>query len=288
MLRELVSQNIFVFTSELYAQVTSGAVITPAGAVVIDTLPFPSETNQILRFIEERLRVPVRFVINTHYHADHVNGTSLFRRAQVISHRLCRELLDGPGREALDRARRNSREMAALEMILPHVVFDEGIFNLHIGDVTLQMWHTPGHSLDSIVCMVKEERILFAADTVMPVPFFADGSWTHYVKSLQGLREQPFESVIQGHGEIVLRGEVEEKIDADIHYLVTLREKVERALDRGLDLAGAVMSIDVESCGKSRIALGGLVGELHRANVIALYETLQKERGLEPDTAALS
>ena len=47
MLRELVSNNIFVFSSELYAQVTAGAIVTSEGAIVIDTMPFPIESRQI-------------------------------------------------------------------------------------------------------------------------------------------------------------------------------------------------------------------------------------------------
>ena len=112
MLRERVANNVYVFTSELYAQVTAGAIITSAGAVVIDTLPFPSETRQLVQFVEERHAVPVRYVINTHYHADHTYGTCYFKNARVIAHRLCRELLASKGREALDRARRSSREMS--------------------------------------------------------------------------------------------------------------------------------------------------------------------------------
>ena len=41
MLRERVSEDVYVFTSELYAQVTAGAVLSADGAIVIDTLPFP-------------------------------------------------------------------------------------------------------------------------------------------------------------------------------------------------------------------------------------------------------
>src|SRR5689334_2037634 len=99
MLRERVATNVFVFSSEMYAQVTAGAVITSAGAVVIDTLPFPSESRQIVQFIEDRHGVQVRYVINTHYHADHTYGTCYFKHARVLSHRLCRELLNTRGRE---------------------------------------------------------------------------------------------------------------------------------------------------------------------------------------------
>ncbi|MBN1429252.1 MAG: MBL fold metallo-hydrolase [Anaerolineae bacterium] len=276
MLRERVANNVFIFTSELYAQVTAGAIITPAGAIVIDTLPFPVETRQIVHFIEDRHGVPVRYVVNTHYHADHTYGTCFFKHAQVVSHRICRELLDTRGRESLERTRHSSRDMANIKLILPDIVFDEGTMSLHLGGSTLEMWHAPGHSLDSIICMVKEERILFASDTLMPLPFLADGNWDAYVKTLEDLLKQPFENVIQGHGEVILRGEVQEKVEEDLRYLRCVRDKVGELVERKQGLE-ALDQIDIEDCGKSRIPLNGLVQQLHRTNIETLYASLTNE-----------
>src|SRR5689334_10851017 len=123
MLRERVANNVFVFTSELYAQVTAGAIITSAGAILIDTLAFPSESRQIAQFIEERHGVAIRYVVNTHYHADHTYGTSLFENARLIAHRQCRALLDTRGRAGLEQAQRGSREMSSVRLRLPDIVF---------------------------------------------------------------------------------------------------------------------------------------------------------------------
>src|SRR3972149_1750762 len=125
MQRERVTDDIFVFMSSLYAQVTAGVVVTDEGAVVIDTLIYPDETRQIKYFVEERLGEKIRYVVNTHFHADHTTGTYLFDGAQVISHQLCRELLDTRGRESLERARANSVEMRDAVVILPAMVFDQ-------------------------------------------------------------------------------------------------------------------------------------------------------------------
>jgi len=277
MLRERVANNIYVFTSELYAQVTAGAVITSAGAVVIDTLPFPVETRQIAQFIEERHNVPVRYVINTHYHADHTNGTCYFRHARVVSHRLCRELLMTRGRDAMEKARKGSRDMNDIQLVLPHIIFDDGIAKLHLGGVTFELWHTPGHSPDSVMVLLAEERILFAADTLMPLPFFADGSYDDYVATLETLLPETFENVIQGHGEVILRGEVKDKIEEDLRYLRVMQHKVEDLIKRNRPVE-ALNKIDIEACGKSRIPLNGLVQNLHRGNVQALYSSLIKSQ----------
>ena len=92
--RERVSENVYWFQSEVYAQVTAGVVAGPQWAVVIDTLALPDETLSIREFIEHELNVPVRYVINTHYHADHAWGNCFFPGATVVAHAHCRELLE--------------------------------------------------------------------------------------------------------------------------------------------------------------------------------------------------
>lgn len=78
--RERVSENVFWFQSEIYAQVTAGVIVGPQWAVMIDTLALPEETLGIREFIEHELGVQVRYVINTHYHADHTWGNCFSRR----------------------------------------------------------------------------------------------------------------------------------------------------------------------------------------------------------------
>src|SRR6266498_668835 len=95
--RERVSENVFWFQSEIYAQVTAGVVAGPQWAVVIDTLALADETLSIREFIEHELNVPVRYVINTHYHADHAWGNCFFPGATVIAHARCRALLEERG-----------------------------------------------------------------------------------------------------------------------------------------------------------------------------------------------
>jgi glyoxylase-like metal-dependent hydrolase (beta-lactamase superfamily II) len=269
MQRERVTEDIYVFTSDLYAQVTAGLVITTEGAVLIDTLVFPEETLLIKRFAENRLGTVIRYVINTHYHADHTTGTCFFPGIEVIAHQRCRELLDQRGRESLERMKATSPEMQDVELVLPTMVFDSGIFRLDVGGKTFEMWHSPGHSPDSIVCLVRDDRVLFAADTLMPLPYFVDGSFDDLLASLQGLLGENYESVVQGHGEVILRGEIEEKIVGDIEYLRRLRQAVDAAL-ASPSPDTALNAITAERCGKSRILLNGVVEQLHRQNVIAL------------------
>jgi len=279
MRRERISENVYVFVSEQYAQVTASAMLTERGAVLIDTLLYPSETREIKAFIEERLHTPVMYVINTHYHADHTSGTWLFPNAQVISHALCFNLLDTLGRESLLDAQRTFAEFSGAEVILPQLVFKDRVLRLDFGDVHLRLWQTPGHSPDSIVCLLEEERILFAADTLMGVPHFVDGDYNALIGSMRSLQHNNFEIIVQGHGDILMKGEIEPKITSDLAYMKSVLHYVSAALKLPDATALTYLdSIGVERCGKSRLLLNGTVRDLHRANMRALYHTLADAR----------
>jgi len=276
MLRERVSEDVYVFTSELYAQVTAGAVLSADGAVVIDTLPFPSETLEIVDFIQNKLSTPIKYVINTHYHADHTYGTCFFKRAEVIAHSKCRDLLHSVGRKGLTDAKMESPELERVEIVLPDLIFENGNMDLHLGKKTLTLIHSPGHSPDSISVLVNEDRILFAGDMVMPLPYFVDGNIDDMTRSLQVIPSMGLENIVQGHGEVILRGEIDEAIRSSLRYLDNVRKKVTRTAERG-KRRDDLTDIDIESCGKSRIPLGGLVAKLHQGNVYALYDSLMNE-----------
>lgn len=276
MQRERVSEDIYVFTSELYARVTAGAVVTPAGAILIDTLPYPQETLAIKMFLEDRLQIPVRYVVNTHYHADHTNGTCFFPQAVVVGHSLCRQLLDTVGRAGLKESQVRVPELEELYTVLPEIIFKEGCLNLHLGKKTVRLIHSPGHSADSVIVSIPEDRVMFAADTMMPLPFLFDGDLNDFINSLRAITKMSVDNVVQGHGEVILRGEIKSIAESDIRYLHTIRETVARAVDQGLSVE-ELDRFDIESCGRSRIPLNGLVVDLHQANLRKLYCDMVKD-----------
>ena len=271
--RERVAENVYSFQSDIYAQVNAGAVVGPNWAIVIDTLALPEETLEIRQFIEQELQVPVRYVINTHYHADHTWGNYLFPNATIISSTLCRELIDTKGRASLEEAKKQGTTFRQVRIVLPHVTFSEGTMNLRIGKKTLTMVRFPGHSPDNIGVIVEEDRVLFAGDVFMPIPYIVDGDADDMILSLKEIGKMGLENVVQGHGDIVLRGEVEISIKDNLAYLSAIRRAVRKAARRKYpwDL---LEDIGIEECGKSRVLIGGLAEDLHTRNLYALYEQL--------------
>jgi glyoxylase-like metal-dependent hydrolase (beta-lactamase superfamily II) len=273
MRRERVSNDIYVFTSDLYAQVTASAVVTREGITVIDTLPFPEETRSMIEFLEGLGRGSIRYLINTHWHGDHTYGDFLFEGVQLVGHQRCADALPDLGAKVLEESQETSPQLEEVELCVPDVTFDQGDMLLHLGGKSMQMVLTPGHTHDSTVVYVKEDKVLLAADTVMPLPYFVWGSPEDFIDSLQRVLEFNMDSIVQGHGEVLLRGEIQNAIQSSIRYLNILHDRVARVIedDGGLE---ALQDIDIESCGKSRIPLNGLVQDLHEANVYTLYQQL--------------
>jgi glyoxylase-like metal-dependent hydrolase (beta-lactamase superfamily II) len=214
-------------------------------------------------------------VLVTHYHADHVNGLYLFPQVEAICHRRCRDLLLKAGQSGLEEAKKQTPDLAEVELRVPEMAFDDTM-TIQSGDKTITTLYAPGHGPDVMMVYVKELKVLFASDTVMPVPYIVGGDPEMLIASLHKVRELSLESIVQGHGEVLLRGEITEVIDSNIAYLEAIQRAVREHAQAGHPRQ-ALTRIDIESCGKSRIPLGGLVQSLHRANLLYLYDRYRSE-----------
>ncbi len=269
MQRERVSENVYWFQSDVYAQVTAGVIVGPQWAVVVDTLALPDETLGIRDFIERELSVPVRYVINTHYHADHAWGNCFFPGATVIAHARCRELLEERGIPSLEAARRQNNSLRQVKIVLPQLTFSSGELTLRVGKKNLTIISTLGHSEDGIAVLVEEDRVLFAGDAFMPLPYVVDGDLEEITSSIRKIGRMGLENIIQGHGDIILRGEIDAAVKENLNYLALLKKNI-KAIARRRNPEELLESITIEDCGKSRVYLGGLAESLHQRNLHAL------------------
>jgi cyclase len=113
--------------------------------------------------------------------------------------------------------------------------------------------------------------VLFAADTVMPVPSIVDGDMDTFRASLRKVAELPVENLVQGHGEVILRGEVQDVVRTSLAYLDAIEALVAKTIKGGRGKK-ALHRVGIESCGLSRIPLSGLVQQIHVANLLSLYD----------------
>ena len=273
--RERVSENVFWFQSEVYAQVTAGVVAGPQWAVVIDTLALPDETLAIREFIERELSVPVRYVINTHYHADHAWGNCFFPGATVVAHARCRDLLLERGEPSLESAKKQNPALRQVKIVPPQMTFLDGEMTLRVGKKNLIIAPAYGHSEDGISVLVEEDRILFAGDSFMPIPYIVDGDIDENLTSIKRVARMGLENIVQGHGDIILRGDIDAAVKENLNYLNAIKKAV-KSIARKKNADELVEEITIESCGKSLVYLGGLAKALHQRNLYALLHHMSQ------------
>jgi len=219
-------------------------------------------------------------VINTHYHADHSWGNCFFPGATVISHALSREIMLEKGAASLETVKKQNPLFKQVKLVEPHMTFSEGQLTMRVGKKTLVLMPMPGHSKDGTSVLVEEDKILFAGDAFMPIPYVVDGDPDTLATSIKSIGKMGLENVIQGHGDIILRGEIEEATRENLAYLTAVRKAV-RSAAKKRDPMEALAEIDIESCGKSRVTLAGLGVELHKRNVAYLYRHIDEETQTE-------
>jgi glyoxylase-like metal-dependent hydrolase (beta-lactamase superfamily II) len=227
-------------------------------------------------YVEHELGVPVRYVINTHYHADHTWGNCFFPGATIIAHERCRELLIERGIPSLESATKQNAALRQVKIVLPHLTFDQGEMTLKVGKKNLTIMPAFGHSDDGISVLVEEDRVLFAGDAFMPLPYIVDGNVEDLIDSYKRIGQLGLENIVQGHGDIILRGEIESAIKENLSYISAIKKAV-RTATRRKEPMDYLDGVSVEDCGKSRVHLGGLAVSLHERNLRALLQQAQNE-----------
>jgi ribonuclease/clavin/mitogillin len=201
-----------------------------------------------LEYLRERSDVKVRHIVLTHHHFDHSSGAQQLREAtgaKVLLHQ--REesfLLDWQGAvpqdievleemkelaEQVERFRRQAAEGA------PDATIADGD-TVKVGGLTLEIVHTPGHTLGSVCIYLREEKALFTGDTALglgtvaisPPPY---GDMRLYLESLERLKGYDSALLLPGHGQPV--HDVPHKLQELIDHRIEREAQVLRLLADG-------------------------------------------------------
>lgn len=163
-----------------------------------------AETEKLLREVglsPERLSL----VVNTHYHSDHVGGNHWLQTrygVPIAAHRWEAAMINSRDPESCN-ARWLDQPIEPYQVNQPLSDGDE----IGCGDVTLQVLHTPGHTLGHISLYLPKEQILIAGDTVHAddvawVGYFREGAGAleRAIETVERLRQLPVRVAFSGHG----------------------------------------------------------------------------------------
>lgn len=213
----------------------AGFVVTDDGVVVIDALGAPALAEELLAEIRRVTPLPVRHVILTHYHADHIYGLQVFKAAgaTIIAHPAAREYLNSE--TAGQRLEASRTELApwidARTRLVPAdrwLEADETVLTL--GGTELRIRHLgPAHTAEDLAVYVPSAGALFVGDLVFRgrIPFVGQADSRRWIASLERLIGFAPKLVVPGHGPVSTAPLVDLQLTRD--YLVHLRRTMGEA-----------------------------------------------------------
>ena len=206
----------------------AGFVVTPAGVVVIDGLGSPALAEEMLRAIRAVTPQPVRHVIVTHYHADHVYGLQVFEAAgaEIVAHESAREYMASEtARLRLEASRQELKPwIDAATRLTPATRWLQGDLDLNLGGVEIQVRHVgSAHTAEDLVIHLPAQRVLFAGDLVFRgrVPFVGQADSRRWISALDRLLAFDATLVLPGHGPASTDARADLQLTRD--YLAYLR-----------------------------------------------------------------
>jgi cyclase len=266
-----ITKNVYVETG--FHGCNSGFVVTKEGAVVIDTPMVPVEAMDWKQKIEAH--APVKYVIIDEAHTDHYCG-SCYLGGTVI------------GTDESVKALRNARIEDLIRELSwmapdspkpdntfyfrPPDISINGEITLYLGEYSIKVLSTPGHTAKQLAVHVPEERVLFTSDNInLAIPIFIDALPHEWIKSLNRFKELDVEYVIPGHGEVTDKS----AFDTMIEKINMWMDFVGGAINDGLDIEAVRQKI-MSAREFASIPKAGPMAGIFNMNLEALYRALSK------------
>lgn len=207
-------------------------LVTEAGIIASD--PINAEAARWLKEeVAQRFGQPIRYVVYSHDHADHISGGEVFAEdgAIIVAHEKAAEVIAG-----------EQRPTAA-----PEVTFSDRM-TLSLGGKTVELIYVgPSHSDNMIAMYFPAERAVFTVDfiSVKRLPFrtLGDAYFPQWMEAIRRVEVLEFDILVPGHGEMGT------KADAADHrvYLETLYDEVLAAARAGKSVEEMKATITLEA-----------------------------------------
>jgi cyclase len=262
-----LAENVYaqVVSPDSDAVSNSGVVILDHSVLVIDTHFTPEAGQTLLSAIRSLTPKPVRFVVNTHAHADHTHGNQAFPDAQLIGSSATRRDVLQVDLPSLNRAisvtqsqlealrsevskgtnsfqaqhlrdQIRSRDaylqtMSRLKITAPFITLDDSL-SIQDGKPDVRvLFLGKGHTDGDVVVFLPGPKIAFVGDLFFneAIPNVQDASILEWMKTLEGVLKLGADTFVPGHGAVGDRKDVQKFLV----YFQDLQSWVKEAVDRG-------------------------------------------------------
>ena len=217
----------------------AGFVVADGGVIVVDALGSPPLARQLLALIRQVTPLPIRYVVVTHCHADHIYGLQVLREAgaQIVGHAACRDYL---GSDAAHQRLAISREQlfpwvdGQTQLVSPDLWLgdggQDGDLLLRIGPREFRVRHAgPSHTAEDLVVHDAHTGVLFAGDIVFRgrLPFVGQADSRRWITALDRMLDLQPRVLVTGHGPLSQQPALDLQLTRD--YLVYLRQAMGEA-----------------------------------------------------------
>ena len=204
-------------------------VVTPDGVLVVDALGSPALAQELVAAIARITPQPIRHVVVTHYHADHVYGLQVFKDlgATVTAHQDGRAYLHSD--TAALRLQASRQELAPWiderTRLLPSDRWSAAPTTITLGGVqSLLQPAGPAHTAEDLVVLLPQQGVLIAGDLVFRgrVPFVGQADSGRWIEALNRLLTHQVHTIVPGHGPVSTSAAADLTLTRD--YLQHLRQ----------------------------------------------------------------
>jgi glyoxylase-like metal-dependent hydrolase (beta-lactamase superfamily II) len=280
-----VSEHVWFFQGASGAASTAnkgfmsnaGFVVTGDGVVVFDALGTPALGRAMIVAIRAVTKAPIRRVVVSHYHADHVYGLQEFKKAgaEIWAHRKAELYLASElaGSRLAQRRAELSPWIDDETHLVPPDVWIDGDPDFRMGELTFRLIYSGGaHSPEDTLMFVVEDRVLFAGDLIFAgrVPYVGTADSRGWLKAMSTMIAVNAAVVIPGHGPQSTN--VERDLVTTRDYLAYLRETMGKAVKDFQAFDDAYASTDW-----SRFSGLPAFAEANRINAYGTYLRMEQE-----------
>src|SRR5579871_4491056 len=187
--------------------ISNAAVIAgDDGLLIIDALAAPIHARRFIAEIRKVNDKPFRHLVNTHHHADHINGNQYFAPVEIVSHPYCRqEVLKAVPGPMYWPKRDGWTDGTDERKILPATTTFDGKMTYYVGSTEVQLIPmAPAHTFGDVVAYLPQHKILIAGDVAFfyVAPFCqnaAPSKWIDWCKTVEAM---DVDTIVPGHGPI--------------------------------------------------------------------------------------
>lgn len=216
----------------------AGIIVGKDGIVVIDTLISAKEAQRFIKDIRAVSNKPIRYVVNTHDHLDHVLGNSEFAKlgATIIAQTDTKAAIVKNGDALLQRAKYfglSDEAMSGTTIAAPTLTFSVAM-EIDLGDKKIELLQAgPSHTKGSSIVYIPDSKILFAGDVLFTNyhPNMRDGDIQGWVKVLDRILSMDVVDIVPGHGPLSTKKDVQDMKE----YLMTFDAKAKELAAKSND-----------------------------------------------------